>query len=530
MSVQVKILYGHNYDRCKKTTISERTLGELNLESLSEVVRKTVGTFYQAAKTLRIQYRDDEGTFVTVTSEQDVEDAINSCQPISQGDVKITRLCLRVDDACTPVETQKSSSPPRKKRPRPCEASKCLSFTNNDDLDEEEEIRQMFSVDANSSSELTPYQRYRKKIDGDIEAKRAALLDVEQKDHEVRRKLLRVKSNPSDGNICRNCHMRLGHTARNCDYEKCNSVFRCGEEKHHPGEIDSRGTRVSIQKLKADIAKLERERDLKEVASKKLNESLAKQVETSLLEENVNLYMVNGSKNWSLLRKHVFIIEKYCKEHFSGKIPAKHNLSDILSLALEGASTSGDRAKGIKQQTQVKSKRGNPARSVLETHGINFPDPTYDSLFSGYSAPSSSNLLHRCKPVTKEEEQAQLDMALRQSVLDNTPLQPRHESLAPTYPYLWPQTQTPFMFHPFSFSGTCNPSYLANQDYPAFQQCMGEFHEEVPNTRCSATHSSSTQSNNLDETERPHEDLDITDAAMQLISLSSRQSCTADKK
>ena len=128
MSVQIKVLYGHNYDRCKKSTVSERTLKKLNVESLSEIVRETVGTFYQAAKTLRIQYRDDEGTFVTVTNEQDIKDAINSCQPISQGDVNISRLCLRVDDPCTPVETQKSTLSPRKKRPRPCEASKCLSL------------------------------------------------------------------------------------------------------------------------------------------------------------------------------------------------------------------------------------------------------------------------------------------------------------------------------------------------------------------------------------------------------------------
>ena len=190
---------------------------------------------------------------MTVTNEQDIKDAINSCQPISQGDVNISRLCLRVDDACTPVEIQKSTLSPRKKRPRPCEASKCLSF--DDDLDEEEEIRRMFSADTASSSELTPYQRYR--IEDDIEQKKSALVDVERKEHEVQRKLLRVKSNPFEGNMCRNCHMRLGHTARNCGYEKCSSVFRCGEEKHHPGEIDSRGTRLTIQKLKADIAELE---------------------------------------------------------------------------------------------------------------------------------------------------------------------------------------------------------------------------------------------------------------------------------
>ena len=161
---------------------------------------------------------------------------------------------------------------------------------------------------------------------------------------------------------------------------------------------------------------------------------MAKQVEISLLQENAHLYMVNGNKNWSLLRKHVFIIEKYCKDHFSGKIPAKHNISDILSVALEGTSRLGDPTQSAVEQTRVKFNRGNPARNVLETHGISFPDPNNAS--SAQSAESSSNFLNRCKPITKEEERAQLDIALRQSVVEtNTPLQFHHESLAPTRPY-----------------------------------------------------------------------------------------------
>ena len=93
MSVQIKVLYGPNYDRCKKSTISERRFKELNLQSLSGIVREIVGTFYEAAKTLRVRYRDDEGTFMTVTNEQDIQDAINSCQPIQvpKGDINITR-------------------------------------------------------------------------------------------------------------------------------------------------------------------------------------------------------------------------------------------------------------------------------------------------------------------------------------------------------------------------------------------------------------------------------------------------------
>ena len=122
-------------------------------------------------------------------------------------------------------------------------------------------MRQEFSEDNVSCSDLTPYQRYRKKLMMISSKKDLHNLLLKEKNKKYS-KLPRVKSNPCDGNMCRNCHMRLGHTARSCDYEKCTSVFRCGEENLHSGEIDSRGNCVTIQKLKADIAKLERDRDL----------------------------------------------------------------------------------------------------------------------------------------------------------------------------------------------------------------------------------------------------------------------------
>ena len=118
----------------------------------------------------------------------------------------------------------------------------------------------------------------RKKMKDDIEAKKSKLYELENKEQEVQRKILRVKSDPSDGNLCRKCHMRFGHTARLCKYEKCSSVFSCGEEKYHHGEIDSRGTRNSIKKIKDDIAKLETGLKLKEGQSKKLSESLSNKI------------------------------------------------------------------------------------------------------------------------------------------------------------------------------------------------------------------------------------------------------------
>lgn len=78
-----------------------------------------------------------------------------------------------------------------------------------------------------------------------------------------------------------------------------------------------------------------------------------------------------GQKKWLLLRKHVFIVEKYCKEHFSGKIPAKYKISDILSVALE------DREESINVDNlkRVKSKGTRSIKGLLEKEGISFPEP-----------------------------------------------------------------------------------------------------------------------------------------------------------
>ena len=92
---------------------------------------------------------------------------------------------------------------------------------------------------------------------------------MERKEHETYRKIQRVKSDPADASMCRNCHMRVGHTARKCEYNRCSSVLSCGEEKLHPGEIDSRGTRCSIKKLKGDIDKLQADFNLKQKSAKK---------------------------------------------------------------------------------------------------------------------------------------------------------------------------------------------------------------------------------------------------------------------
>ena len=126
---------------------------------------------------------------------------------------------LRVDDAWTPLgmKDTKPVNKPRVKHPEiSCDARKGLF--------DHDQRKEMCSSDESSVGK-SPYLRYVKKMKDDIEAKKSELYELENKEQEVQRKLQRVKSVPSDGNLCRNCHMRLGHTARLCEYERCSSVF-----------------------------------------------------------------------------------------------------------------------------------------------------------------------------------------------------------------------------------------------------------------------------------------------------------------
>ena len=79
------------------------------------MVSEAVVGFFQGEKSrLRLQYRDDEGTYVTMNDETDVDDAVRSSVPIPQED-EVVRVCLRVDKYFTPTNENRDS-PPKKRR------------------------------------------------------------------------------------------------------------------------------------------------------------------------------------------------------------------------------------------------------------------------------------------------------------------------------------------------------------------------------------------------------------------------------
>jgi hypothetical protein len=271
--------------------------------------------------------------------------------------------------------------------------------------------------DSEYADELTPTQRYIIKSEEKIEQKRSVIHSLREKLQETESKLDRVKSNPRDGNVCRNCHLRLGHTSRSCDYGKCTSVFKCGMEKFHPGENNVKDLRNQLKKHERELEKLIEELKCKKTAVEAAKDKVQLRIESDLFQSNKDTYTVNGMKNWSLLRKHVYLVQEYCKKNLGGKIPAKQDMEAILDKALYESDCPITNTYHRSKQTGSR-KRGNPAKDALERHDIDFPTNKRAScsFTSGTHDEAIPSQILYTAPRNHGEEAEQLAMVMRESI------------------------------------------------------------------------------------------------------------------
>ena len=299
------------------------------------------------------------------------------------------------------------------------------SFAERDDFDEnsdEENYDRVYEDEA-----TTPLQRYIQITEKQINEKRELIAKLREKEQDVCRRIDRVKSHPSDGNICRNCHLRLGHTSRTCNMDKCISIVKCGEEKFHSGETNTRELRSQIKKYEMELTKLTAELENKKSAISKSTDTLSSKIECDLFQAKKEDYLINGQKNWSLLRKHVYAVQQYCKQNFGGRLPAKQHISGILTNALSDVSSSGNTYHRAKQSGG--RKRENPFIPQLEKYGIQFPKRPDECPSSPRSKKDCLSSVRATAPEDKAQEIAQLEMGLRES-LRNTHSNPSATALA----------------------------------------------------------------------------------------------------
>ena len=98
-----------------------------------------------------------------------------------------------------------------------------------------------FTVADDETSETVPSAllRYINKLEENVESQQQKVNLMKNKLHTVDEKLQLVKSNQiGEGSMCSNCHLRLGHTARNCSLYKCTDVLSCDVEKFHQNQVN----------------------------------------------------------------------------------------------------------------------------------------------------------------------------------------------------------------------------------------------------------------------------------------------------
>ena len=205
-----------------------------------------------------LQYENDEGEYVVLNDDPTcLRIAISGSKRIEGMDV--SRLKLRLFEGSSPSVKPKDIK--NTDQPDSCSISSHSSETPARTRLDKEFLRcdseeDTDNTDSEYADELTPTQRYIMKSEEKIKQKQSVITSLQEKLKETESKLDRVKSNPHGGNVCRNCHLRLGHTSRSCDYGKCTSVFKCGMEKFHPGEHNAKDLRSQLKKHERELEKL----------------------------------------------------------------------------------------------------------------------------------------------------------------------------------------------------------------------------------------------------------------------------------
>ena len=313
--------------------------------------------------TMRIRYRDDEGNYVNINYGDDkgYREMWNNAFEVDDRDYK--RLKLKAGEINSPYARDPRSG---RNCDNQCQPDRETNRKANQVACDRSQLSQVKSrKQLNLSDEdelfLSPVERMLRKRDDDIKNMRNNIQEKKAELQSLDAAIAQAtRENSIGGTVCGKCHLRAGHTKRNCTLESCDSVRSCGFIDKHSDEKAKR------KKLASDIASLETNLksaiEAKQSAKNthdKLQKSFAARIEQDVLDTNPNLYIQNGVKNWSLVHKHVAVLENLCQ----GKLPRRQDIPQLLKTGL-----SKQRVKSA-----VNSNFENPRMEILVDHGIKFP-------------------------------------------------------------------------------------------------------------------------------------------------------------
>lgn len=232
------------------------------------------------------------------------------------------------------------------------------------------------SLESNTDEDvriMLPLERYAKKQQETVRNIEQQLEKKRRENSQLRDRLDRASAQ-NQGNLstCGNCHLKIGHTKKKCEYSPCRSAYSCGMLAKHGGE------KVFLATLEKDVSRLQRNlasarNDVQnaERAAEKVVNSAPKRIEDAIVKELPERYITFGHRNWALLNRDVAIVQK----HLQGKLPSRENVSVILnSRVIHSSLPLLDLNNTPLSYSRLTDHRMSSQKRVLsQNYAINFP-------------------------------------------------------------------------------------------------------------------------------------------------------------
>ena len=279
--IQLKVFYNISFaeDRCEVITTDENQLS--SCEDLMQIVRDKIECLqFIPDEELRIQYKDDEDTFVNLRFGDSFHDALRCAQAVSGTTFRRLKVKIQWQPKSTPevisskrremehkiMETGASGAESKRRLLFNVEKSNFLTstttgtntpgfseyFSADNDLDSKSPPRKQRvktrpdrSVNSREGIATMPEKscnQYKSPLDLLIEDKQVELEKERKKVSELQRELERLSAvygkHPGvdySRLACTNCHRREGHNRLNCPYKghPCFSSKFCGDLNKH---------------------------------------------------------------------------------------------------------------------------------------------------------------------------------------------------------------------------------------------------------------------------------------------------------
>ena len=115
-----------------------------------------------------------------------------------------------------------------------------------------------------------------------------------------------AKQNDVPLSACGDCHLKMGHTRRNCTFSPCRSAFSCGILTKHLDEKAERACKEkNIKSLSSKLTKAQSQAEHNKMVIQEVTNTSSKRIEDMIVKEFPQRYIARGLRNWALLNHDV---------------------------------------------------------------------------------------------------------------------------------------------------------------------------------------------------------------------------------